>query len=98
MQRLVAVLNNCSPRWFETLVVLLVVPRNEFKSNPDVKSADNKPFKSKEIPLDTSEADVGVDTSTIFFFIESRLFFKREESVLDFIEISASVSANKASI
>ena len=52
LQRWVAVLYNCSPRWFATLFVPDVVPKSEFKSKlPALKSKFNNPDKSKLIPL-----------------------------------------------
>ena len=54
LQRVVAVLNNSSPRWLLTLLLPPAnPPRNDDKSNPVLSMVkSNKPLMSKLIPLE----------------------------------------------
>ena len=96
LQRAVAVLYNCSPRWLLILSFWLVMPNNVDKSNP-VLSIVNSNNPDKSNCIDASDDGVPLFTSIIIFLILSKSFLNWLLSDDVCISNSASVWVNKVS-
>ena len=97
LQRALAVLYNCSPRWLLILLVLDVVFKKELRSKPVLLiEKSNNPDKSKLIP---ESVDVALPDFTLIiaFLILSKSFFNWVLSLVFCISSSAAVCVNRVS-